>query len=295
MEIGPQLAQFPAGSGLRKCRKALSAGNDHGVGAFFRKGKRPIVNMRIIASIAVLFTLTGAAWAQDWRFLANVYLWPQAEIYSQRVDLPGPVQALMVRAQGGTAHCLTVRANFRDDETRIIHRGDIAEGVPLRLSLEGGDTSIRRLWFRCSGPESVSLVVTADAGRFAQEWATNSTLSQTWGTLHNWGSVLANRWTYVGEARFQSRYGEDEVIAPQGAVTAVALMPMRIDARCRSGEALLRNGRSLKLALDRETFLAHDQYNKVELPPSAHDLEALRLDCRATNGSAVRMRIYGAS
>jgi hypothetical protein len=95
--------------------------------------------------------------------------------------------------------------------------------------------------------------------------------------------------------RFQSRFEETEIAAPESGTVAVALMPLRFDARCRSAEAILPDGSSLPLALDRDDFLAHDQYNKVELPADARTLETLTLECRATNGGNVRMRVYASS
>lgn len=235
------------------------------------------------------------ATAADWREIAQPRISPNSEMFVQRVGVTGPIEHLQLRAEGGDVHCLTVRASFRDNDTRVIFHGAVPRDQPVILPLEGGDTSIRQLRLRCSGPENSSLTVLADVGRFSGEWAGDSTLEWAWGAARNWSSNLLNDWEYVGAERFGSHYAENRISGPEKAVAALALKPVGRDARCRSGAVLLEEGKSRALDLDRSDFLAHDQYYRLELPSAVPPLEAIELDCRATNGNRVTIQVFASS
>ena len=239
--------------------------------------------------------LAFPASAQDWREIGSVGLVPKGDIFVQRIRPQGPVARLRIEAEGGDARCLNVQAFYRDGERPVIFHGPVTEGEPVILEFEAGDSSIRQLNFRCSGTQDAYLTVSADAGRFAAEWDSNSVLRRAAGSVSNFTSVWLNDWNYFGGSRFQSRYSENQVAAPDAPVTALALMPMRMDARCRKAEAQLADGTTLPLPLSREDFLAHDQFNRIALPAEARDMASLRLECRATNGSNVMIRLFAAS
>ena len=105
---------------------------------------------------------------------------------------------------------------------------------------------------------------------------------------------MLNDWHYVGAERFGSRYGENTLSAPAEPVAVLALNPLGFDARCRSGTLLLEDGSSRPLDLDRNDFLAHDRYYRLELPFAAQ-LESIALECRATNGRRVTIQVFASS
>lgn len=253
------------------------------------------------ASVALamfLWTVLPAA-AQDWRDIGDIAILPKGDIFVQRLRLEGPVEQLRFQARNGDAACLNVQAFFRDDARRVIFHGPVLQNAPVTLDFEGGDSSIRLLYFRCSGAAApageVTLSVSANIGRFAAEWSSRSPVSRAARALHNFGSVWRHDWRYVGGRRFASRYGESEIPAPGAPISALALMPVGHDARCRSAEMALADGRTVSLPLSRDIFLDHDRYNRVELPGGARAAETLRLDCRATNGGTVMIQLFAAS
>jgi hypothetical protein len=242
--------------------------------------------------LAALLPLPAAA--AEWREITRTPLAPNSEMFIRRFNVAAPVEHLQLRAEGGDAHCLTVRAGFRDGDTRVIFHGAIPQDAPVILPFEGGDSSIRQLRLRCSGSEGSELAILADVGRFGGEWAGDSILERAWATARNWSSDLVNGWQYVGAERFTSRYAENRIEGPEQPVAALALRPVGRDARCRNGAVLFEDGRSRALDLDRNDFLAHDQYYRLELPVAA-SLEAVELECRATNGARVLIQVFAAS
>jgi hypothetical protein len=256
-------------------------------------------HMKWISTLALGLLLglaAGPASAQDWQDIGTIGIVPKGDIFVQRLRLDGPVEQLRFEARDGDAQCLNVQAFFRDNERRVIFHGPVSRNAPVVLALEGGDTSIRLLNFRCSGAlEYSTIAVSAHIGRFVAEWESRSTLRRTWRAMHNFGSVWLNDWQYVGGRRFQSRYDQNNIPGPDQPVSALALMPIGNDARCRAAQAQLRDGRSLNLPLSRDVFLSHDQYNRVALPQAAHELESLSLDCRATNGGNVMIQVFAAN
>lgn len=246
-----------------------------------------------------LLSLAGAclspAAAADLRQLGEAWMSPKSEMFVQRLAVRAPMERLQLRAEGGDVHCLSVRASFRDGETRVIFHGAVAQDRPVLLPFEGGDTSIRQLRLRCSGPEETRLVISADVGRFSGEWSGDSTLEWALGTARDWGSSLVNGWKLVGTERFGSRYDENRLAVPESEIAALALRPVGRDARCRAGTLLLPNGKSRRLDLDRNDFLAHDRFHRLELPAEAASLDAIALECRATNGARVAIEVFAAS
>lgn len=231
--------------------------------------------------------------AADLRQLGEARMDPKSEMFVQRVAVRAPMERLQLRAEGGDVHCLSVRASFRDGETRVIFHGAVPQDDPVVLPLEGGDTSIRQLRLRCSGPEETRLLILADVGRFAGEWSGDSTLEWALGTAQSWGSSLIHDWQLLGAERFGSRYAENRIAVAESGVTALALKPVGLDARCRAGTLLLAGGESRPLDLDRNDFLAHDRYHRLELPAGAAP-EAVELECRATNGRRVTIQLFAA-
>jgi hypothetical protein len=249
----------------------------------------------LIALIALAGLVPAVAAAADWREIARFPVFPKGESYIRRIGIAAPVEHLQLRAEGGDIHCLTVRASFRDDKSRVIFAGDIAGDHPVTLALEGGDTSIRQLRLRCSGPDNAELAVIADIGRFEGEWAGDSSLARAVGVARSWGSTLMNDWALVGGKRFESRYAENRIEGPGAPVTALALKPLGRNARCRAGSVTFEDGTSRKLDLDRDDFLAHDLYFRLQLPAEASPLEAIDLECRATNGGRVMIQVFADS
>jgi hypothetical protein len=249
---------------------------------------------RFVITFLVLVTLMPAA-AAEWREIARPQTFPKGESFIQRVRIAAPIEHLQFRAEGGDIHCLTVRASFRDGESRVIFSGDIPRGHPVTLAFDGGDTSIRQLRLRCSGPDGSQLVIAADVGRFEGEWSGDSSLERVWSVARNWRSALMHDWELVGGGRFQSRYEESRIQGPEAPVAALALKPVGRDARCRSGSVTFEGGKSRKLDLDRDDFLAHDLYYRLDLPAGTPPLEAIALECRATNGGRVMIQVFASS
>jgi hypothetical protein len=246
----------------------------------------------LATALLAVFSIPAAA--AEWREIARFPLSPKSEMFVRRFPVAAPVEHLQLRAEGGDAYCLSVRASFRDGDTRVIFHGPVPQDHPVTLPFEGGDTSIRQLRLRCSGPEGGQLSIQADVGRFEGEWAGDSTLERAWATARNWSSNLLNGWQLVGAERFTSHYGENRIAAPGQPIAALALRPVGRDARCRNGAVLLEDGSSRPLDLDRNDFLAHDEYYRLELP-EAEPLEAIELECRATNGSRVLIQVFASS
>jgi hypothetical protein len=248
------------------------------------------------APVLALLLLAGAATPSQGaapRDIGQAILAPESDHYSQRLRVEAPVESLTLRATGGAADCLSVRGLFRDDTRKVFFHGIIPEGGDVTLPLTDSDTSIRQLFVRCSGPDGTIVQVSADPGRFVGEWNGIPFFNPWVTSAYNWGSNLFHRWQLVGLTRFRSHFVQTEIAAAEPArATSLALMPVGVDARCRSATARYADGKSEKLDIDRNDFLARNRYYKIALDGDDATLEGVELTCRATDGNSVVMRVF---
>jgi hypothetical protein len=249
-------------------------------------------NRSVLASLFLLAAVSPSQAAAP-RDIGQAILSPDSNHYSQRMRVEAPVESVTLRAAGGAADCLSVRGLFRDDTRKVIFHGVIPEGGEVSVPLTDSDTSIRTLFVRCSGPDGGIIQVSADPGRFVGEWERMPYFNPLVTSAYNWGSNLFHRWRLVGLTRFRSHFAQTQIAAarPEAAAT-LALMPVGVDARCRSATARYADGKTEKLDIDRNDFLARNRYYKIALDGKDATLEGVDLTCRATDGNSVVMRIF---
>lgn len=242
-----------------------------------------------------LFLVAAVAPSQAaaWRDIGVAALTPASDHYSQRMRVGAPIETLKLHAAGGAADCMSVRGLFRDDSRKVIFHGTIPQDGDVSLPLTDSDTSVRLLFVRCSGPEGTTVQVSADPGRFAGEWEQIPYLNPLVTSAYNWGSNFFHRWHLVGLTRFRSHFKQSQIAAAEpGSATALALMPVGVDARCSSAAVHFADGKTMALDIDRDDFLQRNRYYTLPLAAEAPALSGVDLTCRATDGNSVIMRVF---
>jgi hypothetical protein len=233
-------------------------------------------------------------------------------------DLGGPVERLQLRADGNDVDCRSIRARYGNDRGRgrdndrdygrdrgdygrggdQIFSGTIRQGRTVDIALQpprqGRD--LDGLVFNCRtmGRRDAVIRISADVGRYQDNWRRGPNWQGTWSRMFNWGSNAVNNWQMVGRQTFRGRNDADtSFVGLRGRhVDAIALMPINADARCSRVEASFDNGRRQTLNLRNGDLLRRGQYTQVDLPGDYRNLDSLFMRCRATDAGSVDIQIY---
>ncbi len=217
---------------------------------------------------------------------------------TRRFDLGGSVERLQFRASRGDIECRSVTAMFGNGRTSQVFQGRLREGRPVNVDMPGVARDLRGLSFACTSVNrrDAMIQISADVGRYRNDWMAGPNWRGTWARMFNWGSNTINNWQQIGRETFQGRGDTETVFAGfRGRRTdSIALMPVNADARCSSVTARFANGRTQRLNIRNGDMLRRGMYNEVDLPGNMRDLSSLSLRCRATNAANVTINIYTA-
>lgn len=212
----------------------------------------------------------------------------------RRFDLGGPVERLRLRASDSAVDCRSINASFANGGMRRIFSGRLRLGLDRTIDLPGNQRRITRLSFQCSAAQrrGATIRISADVGRYRDDWRRSPDWQRTWARLFNWGSNAVNDWQYLGSESFNGRDDRERTYAGwQGRrIDALALKPSGDDARCARVAAEFGNGQTRVLASD--AFLSQGEYHKLDIPGDVRNLSNLRMHCAAAHGRNVTIRIY---
>ncbi|MDR3527801.1 MAG: hypothetical protein P4L57_11015 [Rhizomicrobium sp.] len=209
-------------------------------------------------------------------------------------DFGGPVSALQLRAEDGDVRCDAVRATFGNGSVSTIFSGRLREGRDTSVDLPGGNRAITNLAFDCDSRGHARIEISADVGQYHSEWMRGPNWQKSWAKVFNWGSNAVYDWKYLGQERFEGRDDSERAYvgwAGHGS-EKIALMPVNADARCSHVAATFQNGAVQTLALHDGDKLRKGLYHALDLPGERRNVTSLSLRCRATDASAVTIKIF---
>jgi hypothetical protein len=250
-----------------------------------------------IALAAVLLSAGASLPAlAAWDNIGSVTIQGRSDRDVRSFDLGGPVESLQLRADGGDVNCRSVNARFGNGRRVSVFDGELRAGRTVNVNLPGRERNISSLDFNCSTRFNRPAVIriSADVGRYRNDWMRGPNWGRTWSRMFNWGSNAVNNWQQVGMERFEGRNdSEMSFVGLRGRhVDNIALMPVDADARCSRVSARFDNGRTQVLNLNNGDYLRRGQYTQVNLPGNYRNLDSLSLRCSATNARAVTIRIF---
>lgn len=270
--------------------------------------------MKKLAVLTALLCVGAAAPAfAAWNEIATIRVSGMRDTDTRRFDLGGPVDRLMLRAEGGDIRCRAVTARYGNGRTQALFQGPLIEGVPANINIPGNGRNIASLNFECSADPQrgdrrgdrrderrgdrrgeASIVVVADVDRYRKEWRSNPRYQSDWSKIFNWGSDMVNDWKPLTTVSFEGKRDVESSFAGWRGdnISAVALMPLNADARCARVTARFGNGKDQPLDVNNGDLLRRGQYYKLDLPGRARDLVSLNMRCRATNANSVQVRIF---
>jgi len=221
---------------------------------------------------------------------------PDMDRDSRSFDLGGPVEHLQFRADGSDVECRSIMARFRNGNTRDIYHGELRQGRTVNVDLPGNGRDLNGLTFLCASRDrrDATIRISADVGRYRNEWMRGPNWRTTWSRMFNWGSNTANDWHLVGTESFEGRGDSEHAFTGwRGARTdSVALKPLEADARCSSVRARFGNGRDQALNVNNGDVLRRGMYYKLDLPGRERNLTSLSLRCSAIGARRVSIQIF---
>lgn len=266
------------------------------------------MNNRRIAGLTAFFCLSATAAFAAWDTLGSVevsgrgpmggpgMMMRGADRDARNFDLGGPVERLQLRAERSDIDCRSVRARFGNGNNNDIFHGLLRQGRTADIDMPGRARSLDGLVFNCTAMDrrGGTIRISADVGRYRNDWVRGPNWRATWSRMFNWGSQGANNWQLVGTESFEGRNdSENSFTGWRGRnVESVALKPLDADARCSRVVAHFGNGREQPLNLDNGGNLRRGMFYKLDLPGRSRDLNSISLRCRATDARKVTMQIF---
>jgi hypothetical protein len=215
---------------------------------------------------------------------------------SQSYNLGGPVERIQLTAVGSDINCRSVSARFGNNRNSQIFQGRLDQNRPTTIDLPGGQRELEGLSFVCASLDQHDALIriSADVGRYRDQWMRNPNWRGAWSRMFNWGSNAVNNWQSIGRETFEGR-GDSEMTYTglRGrSVDTIALMPMNADARCSRVEADFGNGRRQALNINGGDLLRRGQYTQIDLPGNQRNVTSLYLRCQAVNAGRVEIGLY---
>lgn len=247
--------------------------------------------------LAAALCCTAAAPAMAaWNRIGEVHVGSRHDRDVQPVRLGGRVEGLRLTADGNRVDCRKVTADFGNGNRRTVFRGNLNPGQPRNIDLPGERRRIHSLMFDCGvqGHRDAVIRVSADVGRYRDEWRRNPDFNRVWSRMFNWGSDMVNNWHLLDSASFEGRNDQEHSFVKWNGrnVDAVALKPLNADARCSRITVRFRNGWTRTLDINNDDYLRRGQYHTLDLPGRVRDLRSLNMRCRATNARQVTIQIF---
>jgi hypothetical protein len=211
-------------------------------------------------------------------------------------DLGGPVERIQLRADRSSIDCRSVRARFGNGAARDIFHGMLRQGRTTDIDLPGAARDLNGLVFNCTSMDrrGGTIRISADIGRYRNDWMRGPNWRSTWARMFNWGSNAVNDWHLVATERFEGRRDSEHAFTGWRGVRAdsVALRPLETDARCSRVTARFGNGRNQVLNVNNGDILRRGMYYKLDLPGRERNISSLSLRCSAVGARRVSIQIF---
>lgn len=252
----------------------------------------------ILALAAVLAVGVSLPALAAWDRIGTVDFDWRGSHETQWGNFGGRIESLNFRAEGNGVQCRRVRATFGNGDRRRIFDGYIGEGRSVDVDLPGDDRRLNRLDFNCrsDGRRDARIVISADIGRYRDEWRHSPDWDQRWSRMFNWDNDRNDDsgWIRIGSESFEGRH-DHEMAYPGWAgrhVQSLALKPLNGDARCRRVSATFENGHTRDLNINGGEYLRQGDFYRLDLPGDERNVTSINLSCRAVGDYQVTIELY---
>ncbi len=210
----------------------------------------------------------------------------------------GPMEGLRVVANRSDIFCRSIRVQYGNGNWDRVFSGALREGHPIYVDLAGHSRKVRQIQFVCRSRERHGRIyISADVGRYRDEWRHSPGWARTWSHIFNWGAVppraAAAGWIVLGRERFEGRRDHERRFAGWRGrhVDRIALRPIRKDARCNRVRVTFQNGSHHNLAFQHRGILRAGGFYRYDLPGRMRNIRRLDLVCHAVGRYAVTIEI----
>ena len=271
----------------------------------------------LLALAAFLLTGVAAPASAAWDRIGSVEFSRGDNRDTQYGNFGGSVEALALQARDSDVTCRNVTATFRNGQTQRIFRGSLRRGRVVAINLPGRERYVSRLDFNCRavGRRGTTVDISADVGRYQDEWRRSPDWEQRWSSVFSWGNnrpgdnnrpgndrngdrygdgqLDASGWITLGAEQFSGRSDREVTFAGwQGRnLDALALRPVNDDARCRNVTATFANGERRDLSLGNGDMLRRDRITTIDLPGNRRDVTRIDMNCHAEHGGTVTIQV----
>ena len=222
---------------------------------------------------------------------------------TQYGNFGGSVEALALQARDSDVMCRDVTATFRSGQRQQVFRGSLQRDRVVAIDLPGRERFVSRLDFNCRslGRTEATVDISADVGRYRDEWRRSPDWERMWSRVFNWdngdryvdGQLDASVWIVLGSEQFSGRSDREMTFTGwQGRnLDALAFRPVNDDARCRNATATFANGERRDLNLDNGDMLRRDRVTTIDLPGNRRDVTRIDMNCHAEHGGTVTIQV----
>jgi hypothetical protein len=250
--------------------------------------------------MAVLFAagFTAPALADSYVRLGSVDVGFRTDRDTQWTRFGGGMEGLRLVADRSDIRCRSIIAHFADGTQQNVFSGQLQDNRPIEVDLRGGSRRVRDVSFICRSEERSGgkIYVSANVGRFQNEWRNSPDWMLFWSRLFNWGAPGmnnggdANYWVSLGRQNFQGRRDTDSTFTGWAgrSVEKIAFKAINDDARCTRVRVNFGNGSSTMLNVGR---LDQGRFRSFDLPGGNRDVRSLNMTCRALNRNNVTIEI----
>ncbi|MBI1179916.1 MAG: hypothetical protein GC201_05110 [Alphaproteobacteria bacterium] len=270
----------------------------------------------LIASAVVLSTGIAVPAMAAWNTVGSVDFDRHGDHERQYTDFGGPVERIILTAQGEDVQCRRVTATFGNGHHRQVFNGTIREGQSVSVDLPGDERNVRRLDFGCRalGRHQARIAIGVDAGQFFQSWLRNPRWAPIFGRpgpdrgqpgwdhdhdRHGGHHGQHDRWDQQGwvtlsHERFEGRR-DREAIATGWRGRSIDRLGFRAiddDARCTRVRVAFGNGRSRDLDIGNLRHMRQGEFYRVDLPGKERNVTHVHLVCHAVGDRDVTIQIY---
>ncbi|HWA88929.1 MAG TPA: hypothetical protein VG889_02765 [Rhizomicrobium sp.] len=211
----------------------------------------------------------------------------------------GGMEGLRLTADGNDVTCSKIVAHFGDGSQQNVFSGKLREDRPVNVDLAGGTRKVRDVSFTCRSDErgGAKIYLSAEIGRYKNDWMKSPDWALFWSRLFNWGPVAQNNngndpnyWVTLGRESFEGRRDREQSFAGWNgkSVERIGLRAVNDDARCSRVRVTFGNGMTRDLDVGR---LDRGRVKTVDLPGGNRNVTRLNMVCSAVNRNQVTVEI----
>jgi hypothetical protein len=210
----------------------------------------------------------------------------------------GRMEGLRLVASRSDIYCRSIRVQYGNGKWDRVFSGRLNEHRPVHVDLAGHSRHVRKIRFVCRSREfrGGRIFISADVGRYRDEWRRSPDWRRFWSHVFNWdrpGGGPAMGWVTLGREHFEGRHDREHRFAGWRGrhVDRIGLRPMGHDARCSRVVITFGNGSTQRIHTWTRGVLRRGHTYRFDLRGRTRNIRRLDLVCRAVRGHRVTIEI----